>query len=84
MRHKRLALAVTALVIGATMQMSGVASALPPDHSRGTCNLGGTPGLDVDDTGADGCAGNVGGFVLTPRGDCVEVNQGPFDEFECP
>jgi hypothetical protein len=33
--------------------------------------------------GAFGCAGNVGGFVITRTGKCVQVNQGPFDEFEC-
>ena len=82
MRRTRTALAVIALAIVASMQMSGVASALPPDHSRGTCNLGGS--FSLEDTGADGCAGNVGGWILIPTGECVEVNQGPFDQFECP
>jgi hypothetical protein len=84
MRHNRTALAVAALAIGASMQLSGVASAAPTDNPRGTCNLGGQSFFRAESGGgAFGCAGNVGGFVIKRTGDCVQVNQGPFDEFEC-
>jgi len=84
MRHRRTALVVTALAIGVSVQMGGVASAAPTDNPRGTCNLGGQSSFRTESGGgAFGCAGNVGGFVITRTGECVQVNQGPFDEFEC-
>ena len=64
------------LAIAAVMAMMVVATAAPTfadQKSRnGTCDVGGSG------SGAKGCAGNVGGFIETPNGDCNQINSGPF------
>ena len=40
-----------------------------PQAAHGTCGVG-----DGSFNGAFGCAGNVGGFILTPGGRCIEQN----------
>jgi hypothetical protein len=40
-----------------------------PQAAHGTCGIG-----DGSLSGAIGCAGNVGGFILTPDGRCIEQN----------
>ena len=54
-----------------------VASTMPAiaDQKKsrnGTCEVGGSG------SGAEGCAGNVGGFIETGNGDCNQINSGPF------
>ena len=40
-----------------------------PQAPHGTCGVG-----DGSSNGAFGCAGNVGGFIQTPGGRCIEQN----------
>jgi predicted MFS family arabinose efflux permease len=40
-----------------------------PQAAHGTCGIG-----DGSFNGAIGCGGNVGGFILTPDGRCIEQN----------
>ena len=81
---KRIILLLTvALVMVAMMVASAMPAFAAPQDARGTCNLGG----QSSDTGAEGCAGNIGGTVENNQGECKETNQGPFadrKEFRCP
>ena len=40
-----------------------------PQAAHGTCGVG-----DGSSNGALGCAGNVGGFIISPEGRCIEQN----------
>jgi hypothetical protein len=74
-RRVLLVLTVAALMVAAlTITAAGAFAA--PQSEHGHCGVGG-PG-----SGAFGCAGNVGGFIATPNGQCKEINQGPFSVFE--
>jgi hypothetical protein len=79
-RARRLVVAsliLAALGMGAGVATAGGASAAGPPTAHGTCGLG--DGVN----GASGCAGNVGGFVITKAG-VVCFNDGPFSDFFCP
>jgi hypothetical protein len=73
---RRIVLLVTLVVVMATMM---VAMAMPafaaPQEPHGTCQVGGTG------SGAQGCAGNVGGFIVNENAEeplrCI--NNGPFN-----
>jgi len=70
---KRIMVLVTAALVMAAMM---VAMAMPafaaPQSSIGTCGIGGPSG-----NGASGCAGNVGGSIVTEQQGCKDIG-GPF------
>ena len=82
---KRIMVLVTAALVMAAMM---VAMAMPafaaPQSSIGTCGIGGPSG-----NGASGCAGNVGGSIVTEQKGCRDIG-GPFideeieEEISCP
>ncbi len=81
---KRIRLVLTVALVMATMMVAMAAPAFaapPPESPHGTCGLGETSG------GAAGCAGNIGGFIITEHQGCREINRGPFfssEFFSCP
>jgi hypothetical protein len=79
---KRIMMLMTvALVVAAMMlAMAMPAFAAPRPPGQGTCDIGGLMG-----EGASGCAGNIGGFIVTEQQGCKDINRGPFTtgEFSC-
>lgn len=71
------ALVVAALVMAAIMVAMAMPAFAAPRSPTGTCAIGGPSG-----TGALGCAGNVGGSIITEQQGCREINRGPFNENE--
>jgi hypothetical protein len=70
-------IAVVATAMGIAPLIDTIQSAnAEPRERHGTCDLGGH-----SEKGASGCAGNVGGFIKTPNGRCIEQNT-PNSEFE--
>ena len=70
---RRLLLVVTVMALLATIVVASTMPAIADQKSRnGTCEVGGSG------SGAEGCAGNVGGFIETGNGDCNQINSGPF------
>lgn len=59
---------VAGLVLASSVSLAGTASAEPSGY--GTCRLGGS-----STSGAFGCAGSAGGFVVTPTGGLVCPDQ---------
>ena len=71
---KRIMMLMTvALVVAAMMlAMAMPAFAAPRPPGQGTCDIGGLMG-----EGASGCAGNIGGFIVTEQQGCKDIG-GPF------
>ena len=71
-----IAAAVSAMGIVTTLSAVQMVHAAPQSR-HGTC---------FTNEGANGCAGNAGGFVDTPNQDCREINNGPFNTHihDCP
>ena len=79
---KRIAVLLTVALVVATMMVAMAAPAFAaPQTAQGTCGVG-----RPSDSGAFGCAGNVGGFIITKNQGCREINRGPFrsEEEVCP
>ncbi len=72
-----LAIATTLGALAALAAIGTVPAFADPSEAHGTCRIG-----DGSDNGAFGCAGNVGGFIVTPQGKCIDQNT-PFSEFSC-
>ena len=73
---------VTVAVVTAAMMASmAIPAFAAPQSANGTCEVGG-----ASDNGASGCAGNVGGFIITKNRGCRDINRGPFHSEEefCP
>ena len=80
MRRMILMLTVAALMVAAlTITAAGAFAA--PQEAHGTYGVGG-PSFSSTEESAFGCAGNVGGFIVTENQGCREINQGPFSVFE--
>jgi hypothetical protein len=76
-----LLLATVAFVVAAMMVATSMSAFAAPQFPAGTCGVGGPSGK-----GASGCAGNLGGFIVTQNQGCKEINRGPFfdpEEFSC-
>lgn len=71
-------LIVIALIAGLTAPTVVLQAYADPKEPNGKCFL-------EKDKGAKGCAGNIGGFIQTPKGRCIEQNT-PFSDFHgsCP
>ena len=75
---------IAIFVVAAAVSATGIATTLSgiqiahadPQSPHGTCGIGGSG------NGAFGCAGNVGGFIETPNGNCLTTG-GPFNTFNC-
>ncbi len=83
---RRVVLLVTLVVVMATMM---VAMAMPafaaPQSPHGTCDIGTGPEErpgPVNESGALGCAGNVGGFIVNENANELLrcINNGPWHE----
>lgn len=76
-RLARVGAAATLLFALAGTGSMAYAAATPsgPQQPHGTCGIGGQ-----SSSGAFGCAGNVGGFIVTPTGKCIEQGT-PFSQF---
>jgi hypothetical protein len=72
-----LAIVATLGALAALVAIGTVPAYADPSESHGTCRIG-----DGSDNGAFGCAGNVGGFIVTPQGKCIDQNT-PFSQFTC-
>jgi hypothetical protein len=59
----------TVAAIGLLAASSVAYANAAPQAAHGTCGVG-----DGSFNGALGCAGNVGGFILSPGGRCIEQN----------
>ena len=70
-------LVVVALVMAAMMVAMAMPAFAAPRFPTGTCGVGGP-----SDNGASGCAGNVGGSIVTEQQGCRDINRGPFNENE--
>ena len=81
MLRKMLAALVTAAMLAAMMVAMAAPAFAAPQTAQGTCGVG-----RPSDSGAFGCAGNVGGFIITKNQGCREINRGPFrsEEEVCP
>ncbi len=81
MLRKMLAALVTAAMLAAMMVAMAAPAFAAPQTAQGTCGVGGPSG-----SGASGCAGNVGGFIITKNQGCREIDRGPFrsEEEVCP
>ena len=73
-------LVVVALVMAAMMVAMAMPAFAAPRFPQGTCEVGGPSG-----NGASGCAGAVGGHIVTEQQGCRDINRGPFNdnEFAC-
>ena len=63
-----------ALVMAAMMVAMAMPAFAAPQSSIGTCGIGGPSG-----NGASGCAGNVGGSIVTEQQGCKDIG-GPFED----
>jgi hypothetical protein len=77
-----LAVVAIATAFGTAGLLTALSLSVPahadPQTPHGTC----TP-TDKTGPGAQGCAGNFGGFIQTPNGRC-HTTGGPFNKFSCP
>ena len=79
---RRIVVLLTVVVLMVAMMVAMAAPAFAaPQTAQGTCGVG-----RPSDSGASGCAGNVGGFIITKNQGCREINRGPFrsEEEVCP
>jgi hypothetical protein len=73
---------IAIVAIAAALSATGLVTTLgaiqiahaAPQEPHGTCGVG------DGGEGAFGCAGNVGGFIVTPQGRCIEQGT-PFSVF---
>lgn len=72
-----LAIVTTLGALAALAAIGTVPAYADPSEPHGTCGIG-----DGSGNGAFGCAGNVGGFIVTPQGKCIDQNT-PFSQFSC-
>ena len=78
---RRIVVLLTVVLMVAMMVAMAAPAFAAPQTAQGTCGVGGP-----SDSGASGCAGNVGGFIITKNQGCREINRGPFrsEEEVCP
>jgi hypothetical protein len=70
---------VAVFAIAAAIGTIGIATTLgavqtahgDPQTPHGTCGIG-----DFSGHGATGCVGNIGGFIITPNGNCHTTGRG--------
>jgi hypothetical protein len=79
--RRTLMVCVLALILAAMMVAMSMPAFAAPRVPQGTCDVG---GLSAGN-GAFGCAGNVGGSIVTEQQGCKDINRGPFNdnEFAC-
>ena len=72
--RRALMVCVLALILAAMMVAMAMPAFAAPQSSIGTCGIGGPSG-----NGASGCAGNVGGSIVTEQQGCKDIG-GPFED----